>query len=372
MKRVKVKVVPRHYDVVMQRGLIDQAGQQLVRVLGKGRRCFVVTVPPVRRLWGAKLEASLTKAALRVEFLEMGDGETHKNFRTLESLAERMVSLGADRDCAVIALGGGVVGDVAGFLAACYMRGVDFVQIPTTLLAQVDASVGGKTGVYLKAGKNLAGAFHQPVVVLIDSNVLATLPEREFRAGLYESVKCGVIGDASLFRFMEANAGKILRRDVAALDRVIAASVKLKAKVVAADEREGGVRRTLNFGHTLGHALEAETGYKYFLHGEAVAWGMIGAAWIAESTGNIGSTEAERIARAVLSFGELPPVMVSAKKVVARLISDKKSRAGKVHFVLPKSKIGMVEVVTGVPDGVVLEAVEILGSMSRELAGISD
>ena len=144
MKRVKVQVAPRHYEVLMERGLIDRAGRELVRLLGKGRRCFVVTVPPVRKLWGGKLEASLTKAGLRVEFLEMGDGETHKNFRTLESLAERMVALGADRDCAVIALGGGVVGDVAGFLAACYMRGVDFVQIPTTLLAQVDASVGGR------------------------------------------------------------------------------------------------------------------------------------------------------------------------------------------------------------------------------------
>ena len=169
MKRVKVQVAPRPYYVLMERGLIGRAGQELVRVLGKGRRCFVVTVPPVRRLWGGRLEESLKKAGLRVEFLEMGDGETHKNFRTLESLAEQMVGLGADRDCAVIALGGGVVGDVAGFLAACYMRGVVFIQIPTTLLAQVDASVGGKTGVNLKAGKNLAGAFHQPLAVLIDS-----------------------------------------------------------------------------------------------------------------------------------------------------------------------------------------------------------
>ncbi len=364
MKRVKVQVAPRHYNVMMERGLIDRAGRGLVRLLGKQRRCFVVTVSPVRRLWGVRLEASLMKAGLRVEFLEMGDGETHKNFKTLESLAERMVAQGADRDCAVIALGGGVVGDVAGFLAACYMRGVDFVQIPTTLLAQVDASVGGKTGVNLKAGKNLAGAFHQPLAVLIDPDVLGTLPEREFRAGLYESVKCGVIGDAGLFRFMEANAGKILKRDGAALDRVIAASVKLKARVVAADEREGGVRRILNFGHTLGHALEAETGYRHFLHGEAVAWGMIGATLIAEATARIEAAEAKRIMSVVLSYGELPPVKVSAKNVVARLISDKKSRAGVVHFILPKSKIGAVEVVTGISDSVVLDAVDAMRRMS--------
>ncbi len=364
MKRIKVQVAPRHYDVMMERGLIDHAGRELVRLLGKGRRCFVVTVLQVRKLWGGKLEASLTKAGLRVEFLEMGDGETHKNFRTLESLAERMVALGADRNCAVIALGGGVVGDVAGFLAACYMRGVDFVQIPTTLLAQVDASVGGKTGVNLKAGKNLAGAFHQPLAVLIDSDVLATLPEREFRAGLYESVKCGVIGDAALFRFMEANSEKVLRRDGAALDRVIAASVKLKARVVAADEREGGLRRILNFGHTLGHALEAETGYKHFLHGEAVAWGMIGAVRIAQATKRITDVEAERIVRAVFSFGGLPEVKVSPKKVLARLVSDKKSQAGVVHFILPKSKIGAVEVVTGIPDSVVLDAIDALRRLS--------
>lgn len=364
MKRVKVQVAPRPYYVLMERGLIGRAGQELVRVLGKGRRCFVVTVPPVRRLWGGRLEESLKKAGLRVEFLEMGDGETHKNFRTLESLAEQMVGLGADRDCAVIALGGGVVGDVAGFLAACYMRGVVFVQIPTTLLAQVDASVGGKTGVNLKAGKNLAGAFHQPLAVLIDSDVLATLPEREFRAGLYESVKCGVIGDISLFRFMEANAEEILRRDGAALDRVIASSVKLKAKVVAADEREGGLRRILNFGHTLGHALEAETGYKHFLHGEAVAWGMIGATLIAQATSRIEDAKAERIVRAVFGFGALPEVKVSPKKVLGRLVSDKKSRAGVVHFILPKSKIGTVEVVTGISDSVVLDAVDAMRRLS--------
>ena len=363
MKRVKVHVAPRPYDVLMERGLLRHAGRELLRLLGKRRRCFVVTVPPVRRLWGSHLDKSLAQAGLRADFLEMGDGETHKKFRTLEGLAEQMVALGADRDSAVIALGGGVVGDVAGFLAAVYMRGIEFVQIPTTLLAQVDASVGGKTGVNLKSGKNLAGAFHQPLAVLIDPNILATLPEREFRAGLYESVKCGVIGDAQLFQFMEENADKILRRDGAALDRVIAASVKLKAKVVAADEREGGIRRILNFGHTLGHALEAETGYKHFLHGEAVAWGMIGATLIARSTGALRASEVERINQAVRRFGPLPVVKVSPKKVLARLVSDKKSRAGQVHFILPKKKIGAVEVVTGIPEGVVLEAIGALQRM---------
>ncbi len=354
---------PRHYDVLLQRGLLQRAGQALARVLGKERRCFVVTVPPVRRLWGEKLHASLKDAGLRPEFLEMSDGERNKNLHSLQILAERMVALGADRDSAVIALGGGVVGDVAGFLAAAYMRGIDFVQIPTTLLAQVDASVGGKTGVNLRTGKNLVGAFHQPLAVLIDSEVLDTLPEREFRAGLYESLKCGVIGDAGLFRFMEVNQAAILQRQGVTLDRVIAASVKLKARVVAADEREGGLRQILNFGHTIGHALEAETGYHQFLHGEAVAWGMIAAAHIAKSVGTMQAAEAERVIQTVLNLGHLPRVNTSAKKIVARLVSDKKARGGKVRFILPK-KIGTVEVVTGIPDGVVLEAVETLRRMS--------
>jgi len=357
MQKIQVRVEPRHYDILLERGLLQRSGRVLARLLGKNRRCFVVTVPQVRQLWGGTLEASLKQAGLRVEFLEMGDGEPHKRFRTLEALAERMVVLRADRDSAVIALGGGVVGDVAGFLAAIYMRGIDLVQIPTTLLAQVDASVGGKTGVNLRAGKNLAGAFHQPLAVLMDSEVLDTLPEREFRAGLYESVKCGVIGDAKLFRFMEANQSAMVRREGAALDPVIAASVKLKAKVVAADEKENGVRRNLNFGHTIGHALEAETGYRRFLHGEAVAWGMIAAVHIAQSMGTMKPSDAERATSAILSLGKLPRVNASAKRVVARLGSDKKARGGKVHFILP-TKIGTVEVVAGIPESVALEAVE--------------
>jgi len=363
MQKIQVKVEPRHYDILLERGLLQRSGRVLTRLLGKNRRCFVVTVPQVRQLWGGTLEASLKRSGLRVEFVEMGDGEPHKRFRTLEALAERMVVLGADRDSAVIALGGGVVGDVAGFLAAIYMRGIELVQIPTTLLAQVDASVGGKTGVNLRSGKNLAGAFHQPLAVLMDSAVLDTLPEREFRAGLYESIKCGVIGDPRLFRCMEANQSAIVRRVGAALDPVIAASVKLKAQVVSADERENGVRRNLNFGHTIGHALEAETLYRHFLHGEAVAWGMIAAIHIAQSVGTMKAADAERATSAILSLGKLPRVNASAKRVVARLGSDKKARGGKVHFILP-TKIGKVEVVTGIPENVALDAVEYVRRIS--------
>jgi len=367
MQRVRVQVAPRSYDVLLERGLLRRCGRILARLLGKRRLCFIVTVAPVLKLWGKPLKKSFGDAGLVAEFLEMGDGELHKSFRTVEALAEKMVALGADRDSVVVALGGGVVGDVAGFLAASYMRGIDFVQMPTTLLAQVDASVGGKTGVNLKAGKNLAGAFHQPLAVLIDSETLNTLPEREFRAGLYESLKGGVIGDPRLFRWMEENQPAILRREGSALDPVIVASVKLKAKIVAADEREHGVRAFLNFGHTIGHALEAETGYQHFLHGEAVAWGMIAAVHIAQAAGKMKAADADRVTSAVLSVGRLPRVTVKAERVVARLLSDKKARGGKVRFVLPK-KIGAMEVVTGVSDDAARAAVEHIRRLSANQA----
>jgi len=293
METVTVAVTPRPYEAVIEDGLLDRAGARL-RDLGVARapspanrqsqQVFVITVPQVRRRWGKKLLSSLAAAQFNAQVIEMRDGEPHKKLATVEALAEKMLRLGADRDAMIIAFGGGVVGDTAGLLASLYMRGVDLVQIPTTVLAQVDASIGGKTGVNLRGGKNLLGTFHQPRAVLIDPSVLGTLPEREFRAGLYESLKCGVIGDPQLFEFLEKADVKQLRRNREKIEWVIAQSVKLKAKVVSSDERESGLRRVLNFGHTIGHALEAETNYRHFLHGEAVAWGMIAAAHIAEAT----------------------------------------------------------------------------------------
>jgi 3-dehydroquinate synthase len=244
------------------------------------------------------------------------------------------------------------------------MRGIEFVQIPTTVLAQVDASIGGKTGVNLVAGKNMIGTFCHPRVVLIDPTVLKTLPDREFRSGLYEALKCGIIGSVELFlRFEQSRAG-ILKRDPAELEWIIAQSVKLKAEVVSADEREGGLRRVLNLGHTIGHALEAETGYRRLLHGEAVAWGMIAATNIALSVGRTDSVTAGRIADAVLSLGRLPEVNVNPQKILARLKSDKKTQNGVVHFVLPR-EIGKVEIASDVPETAVLASVEELRRLSR-------
>jgi 3-dehydroquinate synthase len=244
------------------------------------------------------------------------------------------------------------------------MRGVDVIQIPTTVLAQVDASIGGKTGVNLRTGKNLLGTFHQPRAVLIDPEVLSTLPEREFRAGLYESIKCGVIGKPELFDLL-ANADiKNLRRDPARLEWVIAESVRLKAEVVSSDEREGGLRRVLNFGHTIGHALEAATNYRQFLHGEAVAWGMIAATNIAAATDRLDRGTAGRVREAVLRLAPLPKVDVRSGGILNLLQNDKKTRNGRIHFVLPRA-IGKVEIASDVPKSVVLQAVDELRRLSR-------
>lgn len=364
MPQVTIHVPPRPYQARIENGVLTRAGSILGELLPQSSRIFVVTVPPVRKRWGAKLIRSLTSAGFKPQVIPMPDGEPSKRLATVEALADKLVRLGAERNAVIIALGGGVVGDVSGLLASLYMRGVELVQIPTTVLAQVDASIGGKTAVNLVEGKNLLGTFYHPRVVLIDPEVLKTLPEREFRAGLYEALKCGVIGDVELFLRFEQNRAKILKRDPVELEWLIAQSVKLKAEVVSADEREGGLRRVLNLGHTIGHVLEAETGYQRLLHGEAVAWGMIAATNIALSVGRTDSVTAGRIADAVLSLGRLPEVNVSPRKILARLQSDKKTRNGVVHFILPR-EIGKVEVASDVPDAAVLGAVEELRRLSR-------
>jgi len=364
MAQVTIHVPPRPYQAVIENGLLTRAGSVLADLLPQASRIFVITVLPVRKRWGTKLVASLKAAGFAPQVIAMPDGEPSKRLSTVESLADKLVKLGADRKAVIVALGGGVVGDVSGLLASLYMRGVELVQIPTTVLAQVDASIGGKTGVNLVAGKNLIGTFYHPRVVLIDPVVLKTLPEREFRAGLYEALKCGIIGNVELYLRFEQNRARILKRDPAEMEWVIAQSVRLKAEVVSADEREGGLRRVLNLGHTIGHALEAETGYRRLLHGEAVAWGMIAATNIALSVGRTDSVTAGRIADAVLSLGRLPELNVGPRKILGRLQNDKKTQNGVVHFILPR-EIGKVEVASDVPDRVILESVEELRRLSH-------
>src|SRR6266404_1069671 len=329
MLRIPIKTASRCYQAVIEDGLLARAGEVLRELLGI-HPVFVVTAPAVRRRWGKTLLGSMRAAGFSTQVIEMPEGERFKRLATLGKLADSLLRLGADRKALVLAFGGGVVGDVGGMLASVYMRGVKLVQIPTTVQAQLDAAIGGKTGVNLRAGKNLIGTFYRPELVLIDPATLATLPEREFRAGMYEALKCGVIGNAELFERLENASIKTLRKGRDLLTRVIAESVRLKAQVVSADEKEGDLRRVLNFGHTLGHALEAATSYRHFLHGEAVAWGMIAAARISAEIGCCDQSTYERIRRATLAWGALPSVTVQTGKALKLIHSDKKTENGVV------------------------------------------
>jgi 3-dehydroquinate synthase len=268
-----------------------------------------------------------------------------------------LAAAGADRSSFLIAFGGGIIGDVGGFLAAIYMRGIEYVQIPTTFLAQVDSSVGGKTGVNLAAGKNMVGSFHHPAAVYADLDLLGTLPDRELRAGLYESIKAGIIRDKKLFSIMEKSASAILARDPALLEQVISRSVAMKAEVVSLDEREQGLRMILNLGHTVGHAIEAVTHYSALLHGEAVGWGMLAAVRIGVGRGTLTASEAARVERVIQAYGPLPHFEATADALVKATAGDKKNRAGTRRFILPEG-IGSAIVVEDVTDVELTSAVE--------------
>ena len=364
MVRIPIQTASASYEAVIEHGLLSRTGAILREVLGGTPPVFVVTVPPVRRRWGRPLLRSLKSAGFTPQFIEMRDGERFKRLATVEALAEKLLKLGADRKAVILAFGGGVVGDVAGMLASVYMRGVKLVQIPTTVQAQLDAAIGGKTGVNLQAGKNLVGTFYQPQIVLIDPATLSTLPPREFRAGMYEALKAGVIGNPELFARLESSSIPALRKDTEFLTWVLAESVRLKAQVVSADEKESDLRRVLNFGHTIGHALEAATAYRTFLHGEAVAWGMIAAAKVSAEIGLCENALYERIAKATGAWGTLPKVTVKTAKALALMQSDKKTEAGSIHFVLPR-EIAKVEIVKNVPERAIATALAEIRQASR-------
>ncbi len=350
--------------MLVERGLLRRVARALDSLIAQDAPIFVVTAKPIRKHWGKALQKGLRRQK-KCELVELPDGERAKRVAQLEKLAEKLVAHGADRRSVIVAFGGGVVGDVGGFLASIFMRGVPVVQVPTTLVAQVDSAIGGKTGVNLVAGKNLLGTFHQPLSVLVDPDVLATLPEREYRSGLFEAMKYGVIRNPQIFAMMEEQRDALLRRDSKLLEKLIAECIRVKAEVVGADERESGERRILNFGHTIGHALEAETGYEKLLHGEAVGCGMIAAAHIGEATGTTDNETAERIRALVRAYGPLPRVKVKPRRILKRLMSDKKTVGGVPHFVLARS-IGEVEIVNTVAEKVIVRAVEALnGQGSR-------
>jgi 3-dehydroquinate synthase len=337
----------------VERGVVAQAAQYVPSNAGK---LFVVTAKEVWQHQGAALERALSAVPHQVLYLP--GGEENKRLAPLEQLAEEMVASGGDRSSVVIAFGGGIVNDMGGFLAAIFMRGIPVIQIPTTLLAQVDAAVGGKTGVNLVSGKNLIGSFHQPLAVLTDPGLLDTLPEQEYRAGLYEVIKCGIIRDAALFEYLARERGAVLARSPEAVDRLVADSVRIKAEVVTADERESDLRRILNFGHTFGHALEAETRYTRFLHGEAVGWGMRAAIYLGERTGHVSAEDCAEMLDVIQGYGPIPPLAgISAGNLYDRLAHDKKTVQNRIHFVLPV-RIGEVTVVSGIPEAAVREAIQ--------------
>jgi 3-dehydroquinate synthase len=346
VKTIRVDTPSARYDVFAGSGLLESLGIRIERAIGRlPRRVFVLTSPEIWSLWSTTFLRSFPQAPIT---LFLTAGERHKTMASVERLTREMIRAGGDRGSLLIAFGGGIVGDVGGFVAAIFMRGIPYIQVPTTLLAQVDSSVGGKTGVNLPEGKNLVGSFHHPRAVFADIGVLGTLPERELRAGLMEAVKSGIIRDRALFRFMDEHAEGVLARDPKALEKVIAGSIRIKAGVVNKDERESGLRMILNLGHTVGHAIEQVTRYKAMLHGEAIGWGMVAALYLARQRRTITAGQFERMEDLVYRYGPLPALKLNARKLVAATGSDKKNVGGVRRFVLPIGigDAGVVEDVT--------------------------
>jgi 3-dehydroquinate synthase len=335
VRKIPVQTPTANYQVQLQKGILSSLHQQLSKLYPREQRTyFVVTSPEIWALWASVFLKSFGPHSPAILFIPAG--EKHKRFAKVEQLAVELSAAGADRHSVLLAFGGGVIGDITGFLAAIYMRGIDYVQIPTTLLAQVDSSVGGKTGVNLSTGKNLIGAFHHPKAVFIDTDTLSTLPDAELRAGLFESIKAGLIRDRALFTFMEREREKILARDSAALERVLSASIRMKAEVVGQDEHESGLRMILNFGHTLGHAIEAVAGFGKLLHGEAIGWGMLAALEISHLRG-LPEKQYARVVIAIRAYGLPALPRLSADKLLAATTKDKKNMAGQRRFILLKS-----------------------------------
>lgn len=327
-----VELGDRSYPIHVGSGLLSRP--ELIRPHLRGKHVLVVTNTIVAPLYMEPLQQGLH--GLEVDSVVLPDGETHKNLDTCLRVYDRLLEKRFDRQCTLIALGGGVIGDITGFVAATYQRGVDFIQVPTTLLAQVDSSVGGKTGVNHALGKNMIGAFHQPRCVLADTKTLETLPNRELSAGLAEVIKYGLIRDAGFFAWLEDNMDALLGRDEAALTQAILTSCRTKADVVSADEREGGIRAILNLGHTFGHAIETATGYGTWLHGEAVGTGMLMAAWMSRELGWLSDTDYTRVESLIRRAGlpDHPPAGMEPERFMELMAVDKKAEDGRVRLVL--------------------------------------
>jgi len=357
--RVRVELGQRSYDIVIGPGLLQRAGEFL-QPLKLGKRGIIITDSNVAPLYAEQLREALKRAGYETEVLDLPAGETSKSLRQANRLFEKLPALHVDRQSFVIALGGGVVGDLAGFVAAAYLRGLALIQMPTSLLAQVDSSVGGKTGVNLPQGKNLVGSFYQPRLVLADTETLKTLPERELRSGFAEVIKDGAIRDAEFFAWLERERANVLSLEPAAVAHVVRRCCELKAEIVSADERESGIRAFLNFGHTIGHAMEALSDYVGLLHGEAIAMGMCCAAHLSVKRAGLAPAEAGRIEQLLKASGL--PTRLGDKYDIDDLFEamrlDKKSRNGKVWFVLLK-RLGEAVVSDAITDEDVKEVVDV-------------
>lgn len=357
MQTFKVAAATGGYQVVIGRGAWGR-----LRDSGQRTSTFIITERKLWTRWGKLLtkEAGLGKATA----LFVPPGEGSKSLQELERLAGRLLELGADRRSLLILFGGGVIGDLGGFLASVYMRGIDYVNLPTTVLAQVDSSIGGKTAVNLSEMKNLVGTFYPPKLVLSDPRVLASLSARDFRSGLYEAVKHAILEGPGIFRQLERRAGLLRPGAMEAIEAILPRAAKVKINVVNRDEREAGLRMTLNLGHTFGHALEEATQYRRFLHGEAVAWGLLAIFRLAQRIQMLDPREAERMNNLVLSLGRLPPVRdLSPARILRLLPQDKKTVGGKIHWVIPES-IGKVRVVADVPASAVAAALRDIQGMN--------
>ena len=353
---ISVSTKSRAYTVQVGEGLSRRLAS-ILDAAGATDQRIVVSSTPIWKLHGEQIQSALDGA----EAILISDGERAKTTQTVGRIYEALIQAGTDRAVTIVAVGGGVVGDMVGFAAATYLRGVRLVHVPTTLLAQVDSAIGGKVGVNHPLGKNLIGAFHQPIVVVADPALLATLPRREFRAGLYEVIKYGVIASRDLFERVDRTLGAIFNRETKALVPIIVESCRIKARVVSADERESGPRRVLNFGHTVGHAIEAVTRYRRLRHGEAIAYGMLAAAEIAVARKRLPAADREALARLIAQLGPLPSVCdLRPKPLLEAIRRDKKVLRGTLHFVLPTA-IGETDIVNDVGEREIQRALRTIG-----------
>jgi 3-dehydroquinate synthase len=360
MKTLHVDLASRSYPIYIGTNLLEQTAL-FEPHLKSSTTVFIVSNTTVAPLYAKTLTNTLTQLGKTVRLLELPDGESFKDWQHLQLIFDELLAHGADRQSMIVALGGGVVGDMAGFGAASFMRGIRFIQVPTTLLAQVDSSVGGKTGINHPLGKNMIGAFHQPVAVIADLNTLRTLPPRELSAGLAEVIKHGAIADADFLDWIEANTSALLACNTDAMAHAVLRSCEIKSAVVSADEREGGIRATLNFGHTFGHAIESGLGYGEWLHGEAVGCGMVMAADLSARLGQIGQADAQRLKQIIESM-HLPiaPPKLGTQRFMELMQVDKKTEAGQIRYVTLAS-VGAARI-QQVPDTTVIETLVATGA----------